>query len=111
MNYTYGHEQLIKAISILIRGKGRIKERLSEAYNESLKHIGVVPNKADLPNQFMLRWQEIKAQLTKGGFKNNLGDLENTLDHLTEDEASYLAANIETLQTEVDSWLDANPSY
>ena len=109
MSYSYGHEQLIKAVDTLIVGTGRIKERLADAYNNSLHLIGEAPYQADLPLEYMARWENIKSRLTTIKAPNGESDLEATLDSMLEDEASIIARDITNLEFEVDSWIDNNP--
>ena len=62
MEYAYGKEKLTAAILILVKGQGRIKERLFEVMDRS-GFAAIGSSKDNLPPELLNRYMELDKRL------------------------------------------------
>jgi hypothetical protein len=92
---NYGKEKFSAAVRTLATGKGRIQERLIEAFQYDLSYV----KDENVPEELRDEVRELMAAATS--IPGNDGRLAATISRLTEDEAVEMAKLIMSLHYEL----------
>lgn len=102
MKGSYAKEKIGSAVDILATGKGRVKERIWEAFMQFHPL-----QETDFPDDLKPKWNELYSKLTaeeptydsKGDVTR--GSVQNTLDELSEDDCVEIAELIVSLDFDI----------
>lgn len=102
----YAHAKLSEAVGILAVGRGRIKERLTEAANTLTLVDKEIFSEAGMNREAGAYWEKIWSAITTAPQDPQRGVFGPSIDRLTEEEASHIAQLIVSVDAMVDMALD-----